>query len=47
MDNIEKKSSKKKYNARIFNNAKEELENLDVKITDENLKKAFEVYKWK
>lgn len=35
----------KKYNARIFNNAKEELEKIcDVKITDENLKKAFEVY---
>ncbi|MBQ3437915.1 MAG: 2-hydroxyacyl-CoA dehydratase subunit D [Fusobacterium sp.] len=35
----------KKYNARIFNNAKEELEKIcDVQITDENLKKAFEVY---
>lgn len=35
----------KKYNARIFNKAKEELEKIcDVKITDENLKKAFEVY---
>lgn len=35
----------KKYNARIFNKAKEELEQIcDVKITDENLKKAFEVY---
>ena len=35
----------KKYNAKIFNNAKEELERIcDVKITDENLKKAFEVY---
>lgn len=30
----------KKYNAKIFNNAKEELEKIcDVKITDENLKK--------
>ncbi|WP_022819227.1 2-hydroxyacyl-CoA dehydratase subunit D [Fusobacterium russii] len=35
----------KKYNARIFNKAKEELEKIcDVKITDENLKKAFKVY---
>lgn len=35
----------KKYNAKIFNNAKEELEKIcDVKITDENLKKAFVVY---
>lgn len=35
----------KEYNARIFNEAKEELEKIcDVKITDENLKKAFEVY---
>lgn len=35
----------KKYNARIFKNAKEELERIcDVKITDENLKKAFVVY---
>lgn len=35
----------KKYNARIFNKAKEELEQIcNVKITDENLKKAFEVY---
>lgn len=35
----------KKYNARIFNKAKEELEKIcDVKITDENLRKAFEVY---
>lgn len=35
----------KKYNARIFNNAKEELEKIcDVKITDENLRKAFEIY---
>ena len=33
------------YNAKIFRNAKEELEKIcDVKITDENLKKAFEVY---
>ena len=33
------------YNAKIFKNAKEELEKIcDVKITDENLKKAFEVY---
>lgn len=33
------------YNAKIFNNAKEELEKIcDVKITDENLKKAFAVY---
>lgn len=35
----------KKYNAKIFNKAKEELEKIcDVKITDENLRKAFEVY---
>ena len=35
----------KKYNAKIFNNAKEELEKIcDVKITDENLKKALKVY---
>ncbi|MBS9775532.1 MAG: 2-hydroxyacyl-CoA dehydratase subunit D [Fusobacterium sp.] len=35
----------KKYNARIFNNAKKEIEKIcDVEITDENLKKAFEVY---
>lgn len=35
----------KKYNARIFNKAKEELEKIcDVKITDENLKKSFEIY---
>ena len=33
------------YNAKIFKNAKEELEKIcDVKITDENLKKAFKVY---
>ena len=35
----------KQYNARIFRNAKEELEKIcDVKITDENLKNAFKVY---
>lgn len=35
----------KVYNAKIFTKAKEELESIcDVKITDENLKKAFEVY---
>lgn len=35
----------KRYNARIFNKAKEELEKIcDVKVTDENLKKSFEVY---
>lgn len=35
----------KRYNARIFNKAKEELEKIcDVKVTDENLKKAFKVY---
>ncbi|RVU54679.1 2-hydroxyacyl-CoA dehydratase subunit D [Anaerosphaera multitolerans] len=35
----------KVYNATIFNKAKEELEKIcDVEITDENLKKAFEVY---
>ncbi|EFI41749.1 2-hydroxyacyl-CoA dehydratase subunit D [Peptoniphilus sp. oral taxon 386] len=35
----------KTYNARIFKQAKEELEKIcDVEITDENLKKAFEVY---
>ena len=35
----------KKYNARIFNKAKEELEKIcDVKITDENLRKAFKIY---
>lgn len=35
----------KKYNAKIFANAKEEIEKIcDVKITDENLKKSFEVY---
>ncbi len=33
------------YNAKIFQNAREELEKIcDVKITDENLKKSFEVY---
>ena len=33
------------YNAKIFRNAKEELEKIcDVKITDENLKNAFKVY---
>ena len=35
----------KKYNARIFTKAKEELEKIcGVKVTDENLKKAFKVY---
>lgn len=35
----------KTYNARIFNKAKEELERIcGVTVTDENLKKAFEVY---
>ncbi|MDY2573650.1 MAG: 2-hydroxyacyl-CoA dehydratase subunit D [Fusobacterium necrophorum] len=35
----------KQYNARIFKKAKEELEKIcDVKVTDENLKKAFEIY---
>lgn len=35
----------KTYNARIFNKAKEELERIcKVTVTDENLKKAFEVY---
>ena len=35
----------KKYNAKIFKKAKEELEKIcGVEITDENLKKAFEVY---
>ena len=35
----------KKYNARIFNKAKERLEEIcDVKITDEKLKEAFKVY---
>lgn len=35
----------KKYNAKIFDNAKKEIEKIcDVEITDENLKKAFEVY---
>lgn len=35
----------KRYNAKIFNKAKEELEKIcDVKIEDEALKKAFEVY---
>ena len=35
----------KTYNARIFNKAKEELEKIcGVKVTDENLKKAFKVY---
>lgn len=35
----------KVYNAKIFRLAKEELERIcDVKITDENLRKAFEVY---
>ncbi|PID67190.1 MAG: 2-hydroxyglutaryl-CoA dehydratase, partial [Fusobacteriales bacterium] len=35
----------KKYNAKIFDNARKEIEKIcDVKITDENLKKAFEVY---
>ncbi len=35
----------KEYNARIFRKAKEELEKIcDVTVTDENLKKAFEVY---
>lgn len=35
----------KTYNARIFNKVKEELERIcGVTITDENLKKAFEVY---
>lgn len=35
----------KKYNAKIFKNAKEELERIcDVKISDEDLKRAFEVY---
>lgn len=35
----------KTYNARIFNKAKEELEKIcGVTVTDENLKKAFEVY---
>ena len=35
----------KKYNAKIFAKAKEELETIcGVKVTDENLKKAFKVY---
>jgi len=35
----------KQYNARIFKKAKEELEKIcNVTVTDENLKKAFEVY---
>ncbi len=35
----------KQYNARIFKKAKEELEKIcDVRVTDENLKKAFEIY---
>lgn len=35
----------KQYNARIFKKAKEELEKIcDVKVTDENLKKAFGIY---
>lgn len=35
----------KVYNAKIFKQAKEELEKIcDVKITDENLKKSFEIY---
>ena len=35
----------KVYNAKIFKKAKEELEKIcDVKVTDESLKKAFEVY---